>query len=90
MPHRHKTLESTDIMLEMVASGRGVAALPRWLVLEYAHRMAIVPVRLGRQGIHKQIHLGRRSSDQEPDYLKAFIDQARLIRIGDGEINAAA
>ncbi len=31
-----KALQTTDIMLQMVASGRGVAALPRWLVLEYA------------------------------------------------------
>lgn len=79
MPRRHKTLESTDIMLEMVAAGRGVAALPRWLVMEYAHRMDIVPVRLGRQGIHKQIHLGRRDSEAEPEYLKAFIELARSL-----------
>lgn len=79
MPRRHKTLESTDIMLEMVGAGRGVAALPRWLVMEYAQRMDIVPVRLGKQGIHKQIHLGRRDSDSEPEYLKAFIELARSL-----------
>lgn len=79
MPRRHKTLESTDIMLEMVAAGRGVAALPRWLVLEYAKRIDVVPVRLGKPGIHKQIHLGRRDSDREPEYLKAFIDRARSL-----------
>jgi LysR family transcriptional regulator, regulator for metE and metH len=33
-PKRHKAIETTDIMLQMVASGRGVAALPRWLVEE--------------------------------------------------------
>ena len=33
-PKRHKPIETTDIMLQMVASGRGVAALPRWLVNE--------------------------------------------------------
>lgn len=81
MPRRHKTLESTDIMLEMVVAGRGVAALPRWLVMEYASRMAIVPVRLGQQGIHKQIHLGMRDSEKEPDYLQAFIELARSLRI---------
>lgn len=81
MPWRHKTLESTDIMLEMVAAERGVAALPRWLVLEYASRMAIAPVRLGKQGIHKQIHLGMRDSEKEPEYLKAFIELARASRI---------
>src|SRR5690606_25266823 len=34
-PRAHKTIETTDIILQMVASGRGVAALPRWLVNEY-------------------------------------------------------
>ncbi|WP_256972138.1 LysR substrate-binding domain-containing protein, partial [Paraburkholderia caledonica] len=53
-PRRHKVIETTDIMLQMVASGRGVAALPRWLVEEYAGKMNIVPVRLGRKGIAKQ------------------------------------
>lgn len=81
MPRRHKTLESTDIMLEMVGAGRGVAALPRWLVMEYAKRMSIVPVSLGKRGIQKQIHLGRRDSDHEPEYLKAFIDVARSLSI---------
>lgn len=81
MPRRHKSMESTDIMLEMVAAGRGVAALPRWLVLEYAARMALVPLRLGKTGIHKQIHLGRRASAHEPDYLKAFIEVARSVKI---------
>ena len=76
-PRRHKTIETTDIMLQMVESGRGVAALPRWLVDEYAARMAVVPVRLGRRGIAKQIFLGAREGDVDIDYLKAFVEQAR-------------
>lgn len=73
IPHRHKPIETTDIMLEMVAAGRGVAALPRWLVEEYAQRLAIVPVRLGKEGIAKQIFLGTREADADVDYLAAFI-----------------
>ena len=76
-PRQHKTIETTDIMLQMVASGRGVAALPRWLAEEYAERMPVVPVRLGRQGIAKQIHLGVREADLDIDYLQAFIALAR-------------
>jgi LysR family transcriptional regulator for metE and metH len=76
-PKRHKTIETTDIMLQMVASGRGVAALPRWLVEEYAEQLEIVPVRLGRQGIAKQIFLGAREAEVEVDYLKSFIELAR-------------
>lgn len=76
-PRRHKTIETTDIMLQMVASGRGVAALPRWLAMEYAGKMGVVPVKLGRQGIAKQIHLGAREADVDIDYLRAFVELAR-------------
>ncbi len=76
-PKRHKTIETTDIMLQMVASGRGVAALPRWLVQEYAAKMDVVPVRLGPNGIAKQIFLGAREADLQIDYLQAFVQTAR-------------
>jgi len=76
-PRRHKTIETTDILLQMVASGRGVSALPRWLVHEYAQRMDVVPVRLGPRGVAKQIHLGARESEVAIDYLQAFVETAR-------------
>ena len=76
-PRRHKPIEDTDIMMQMVASGRGVAALPRWLVREYAGRMPVVPVKLGPKGIAKQIFLGAREADVDVDYLHAFIELAR-------------
>ncbi|MET0383324.1 MAG: LysR family transcriptional regulator, partial [Burkholderiaceae bacterium] len=82
-PKRHKTIETTDIMLQMVASGRGVAALPRWLVEEYAGKMGVVPVRLGRRGIAKQIFLGAREADFGIDYLKAFVELARRPAAGE-------
>lgn len=76
-PRRHKTIETTDIMLQMVASGRGVAALPRWLVQEYADKLDVVPVRLGPRGIAKQIFLGAREADTAIDYVRAFVALAR-------------
>jgi LysR family transcriptional regulator for metE and metH len=76
-PKKHKVIETTDIMLQMVASGRGVAALPGWLVAEYAEKVAISSVRLGRHGIAKQIFLGVRETDAGIDYLKAFVELAR-------------
>lgn len=76
-PRRQKAIETTDIMMQMVASGRGVAALPRWLVQEYAGKLDVVPVRLGAQGIAKQIFLGAREADLQTDYLQAFIELAR-------------
>ena len=76
-PRAHTSLESTDLMLQMVAAGRGVAALPRWLVEENAAHVAVVPVRLGRKGVLKHIHLGLRAADLETRYLHAFIDTAQ-------------
>jgi LysR family transcriptional regulator, regulator for metE and metH len=77
-PRSRKVIESTDLMMQMVAVGRGVAALPRWLVEENAGRMGIAAVRLGAAGVPKQIHLGVRSADLEIRYMKAFIDAARM------------
>lgn len=76
-PKRHKAIETTDIMLQMVASGRGVAALPRWLAQDYAQKMNVSAVRLGARGIAKQIFLGARQADIDIDYLRAFVELAR-------------
>lgn len=81
-PRQHKPIETTDIMLLMVAHGRGVAALPRWLVEEYGAKFDVSPVRLGRDGVAKQIFLGFREADADIGYLRGFIDLALAHRDG--------
>lgn len=76
-PRRHKTIETTDIMLQMVASGRGVTALPKWLVTDYAPHLQLRTLRLGPTGIQKHIYLGAREVDYDTDYLQSFIAMAR-------------
>ena len=78
-PKKHKSIEATDIMLQLVAAGRGVAALPHWLVNEYADKMEIQAVRLGKVGISKNIYLGLRDDDQSIDYIQAFVKQAEWL-----------
>ena len=78
-PKEHKVIETTDIMLQMVASGRGVAALPRWLVESYASEMSLVPVQLGKRGLPKQIFLGTRKADMKLVYMKAFFELAKKL-----------
>ncbi len=77
LPGRHKTIETTDIMLQMVAGGRGVTALPKWLVTDYAPQLRLRTLRLGEGGIQKHIHLGARESERGIDYLEAFFALAR-------------
>jgi LysR family transcriptional regulator for metE and metH len=79
-PKRHTVIETTDIMLQLVASGRGVAALPRWLVAEYRSDIRVAVVRLGRRGIRKQIFLGTRAADAQIEYIAAFVRLARATR----------
>jgi len=62
----------------MVASGRGVSVLPRWLAPEYAGKLDVVPVRLGRLGIAKPIFLGMREADVDIAYLRAFLRESSM------------
>ncbi len=73
---KHKVIETTEIMLQMVAAGRGVCALPGWLVEEYSNSMAIKSLRFGEQGIAKQIFVGIRTGEQNIEYLNDFIAHA--------------
>lgn len=76
-------------MLQMVASGRSVAALLRWLVEEYAVKMDVVPVRLGARDIDNQIFLGAREADITIDYVRAFIELVRQPNGETGKVNQA-
>lgn len=78
-PKKHKVIETTDIMLQMVASNRGVSALPAWLVKQYAQQLPITAVKLGKQGIGKQIFIGMREKDIEIDYLQSFVSLASSV-----------
>ncbi|WP_336761809.1 LysR family transcriptional regulator [Asaia sp. VD9] len=81
-PQAHRPIETTDIMLLMVAHGRGVAVLPRWLVEEHREQFSLHPVRLGEHGLAKQIFLGHREHDEAIAYLRAFIKLAKSIDHG--------
>lgn len=88
VPKRHKSVESTDVMLQLVAAGRGVAALPRWLVEEYTDRLPVAAVRLGVHGIDKQIHLGVRDPDRDLRHVAGFLALAASLSQPRREANA--
>ncbi|MFT6528809.1 MAG: LysR family transcriptional regulator for metE and metH [Psychrosphaera sp.] len=77
---KHKIIETTEIMLQMVAAGRGICALPGWLVDEYSKTMPIKSIRFGKKGISKQIFVGIRKDEQNIEYLNDFITQAKKTK----------
>ena len=76
MPRRHRTVETTDLMLRLVASGRTVSATPDWLLRQVK---GVVGIRIG-QGIPKSIHLGLRAGER-PAYMDGFLGLAAEVRI---------
>lgn len=77
LPQRHKTMGSTEMLLQMVCTKRGVTTLPLWLVEQQAQHLPLATVRLGKAGIHKHIHLGYREADQDERYIQEFVAMAQ-------------
>lgn len=80
-PRHHRSVETTEMMLQLVAAGRGVSAIPSWLVCEQAEALGVSPVRIGKTGIHKSIHLGLRSGDEAIDYIAGFLETSCQINV---------
>lgn len=76
LPRRHRTVETTDLMLRMVASGRAVSATPDWLLRA---AKGVKGVKIGA-GIPKSIHLGQRAGEA-PAYMDGFMELAANVRI---------
>lgn len=76
-PLHHRNVETTEMMLQLVAAGRGVSAIPNWLVRREAATLGVRPVRIGQRGIQKSIHLGLRSGDETVDFIAGFLATSR-------------
>jgi LysR family transcriptional regulator for metE and metH len=72
-----RTSELTVAMLQLVASGRGLAALPLWAVESYLARGYVARQRIGAQGLTGKLYAVSRQSLVEKPYLADFV---RLMR----------
>jgi LysR family transcriptional regulator for metE and metH len=76
-PAAVRKAELTPIIAQLVASQRGVAALPNWALTEYLDQGWLRLCHLGSQGVWRTLYAAVRSEDMQADYLQAFIKQAR-------------
>ncbi|RWR07567.1 LysR family transcriptional regulator [Paenirhodobacter populi] len=76
LPKRHRTVETTEMMLQLVAAGRGVSAMPDWILREEGAGLPIRAVRLG-EGIDKGLHIGVRRGEETIDYIAGFLTLAQ-------------
>lgn len=70
---QHKTIETTEIILQMVAAGRGVTALPKWLIDESKERDLLTYRSLGEVGVSKTLYLGHRKAQDVLGFVDDFI-----------------
>ncbi len=71
-PVSHREVEATEIMLQLVAAGRGVTTLPAYMVRKHGSPHGVSGIRLGAEGIFNTLYLGCRKEDLEVDYIAAF------------------
>ncbi len=78
-PKETRTAELTIMMMQLVASGRGVCALPNWALTEYLERDYVRAVRLGEQGLWSTLYAAIRKESADAAYMKDFLRTAKDV-----------
>ncbi len=76
-PKQIRQSELTVMILQLVASGRGIAVLPDWVVKDYIERDYVSAKPLGKKGMRGTLFAAVRQREVEQEYLKDFILLAR-------------
>lgn len=77
-PKHIRTTDLTQMLIQLVASGRGIAALPDWVVNEYEQKGWVVSRRLdcvSPQGLRRTLYAGYRTEDKDKNYFEGFLKQ---------------
>jgi LysR family transcriptional regulator for metE and metH len=74
---RRRTAELTVAILQLVASGRGIAALPSWTVGNYIERGYVVSRPIGPSGLSCELYAATTHAGAEAAYIREFISLTR-------------
>jgi len=75
-PAKIRHADMTLMMLQLVASGRGVAGLPNWALFEYLKKDYVVARPLGENGLWNTLYAAIREEQKPLPYLEDFIKTA--------------
>lgn len=78
-PQQIRTAELTLMMLQLVASSRGVAALPNWALHEYLQRDYVVARPLGEKGIWCTLYAAVREDQKDSEFMQDFLNTAKEV-----------
>ena len=71
-----RTAELTPMIIQLVASGRGVACLPNWALTEYLAQGTVVAKKLGENGLWCTLYAAVREDQLEMAFVKDFLATA--------------
>ncbi len=74
---RHSEL--TVMMMQLVASGRGVSGLPQWAANEFTQKHYVQALKLGQEGIFSTLYAAVREQDLDSKYMREFLLLAKDI-----------
>lgn len=74
---KRRNAELTVAILQLVASGRGIAALPEWSVKPYLERGYVVGRPLGPKGLRCELHGAMPESLAEKPFMRDFVEKVR-------------
>lgn len=74
---KRRTAELTVAILQLVASGRGIAALPSWTVGNYIERGYVVSRPIGPKGLRCELYAATSAAGAEAAYIREFIALTR-------------
>ncbi|MCG7601209.1 LysR family transcriptional regulator [Halomonas sp. McH1-25] len=77
VPREVRTAELTIMMMQLVASGRGVCALPNWALTEYLERDYVRALPLGESGIWSTLFAAIREEQRDLPWMEDFLRTAR-------------
>ena len=75
-PREVRQVELTDMILQLVASRRGVAVLPDWVVRSASAPAGLVSRPLGRRGLKRRMYAAVRQADAQLPWVKEFVSMA--------------
>jgi LysR family transcriptional regulator for metE and metH len=75
-PSNTRQADLTLMIVQLVASGRGVACLPNWALQPYLNAGLISSRPLGKQGIWPTLYAAIREEQKDSSYMKDFLVQS--------------
>ncbi len=78
---KRRTAELTVAILQLVASGRGIAALPSWTVGHYLKRGYVVSRPIGSSGLRCELYAATSRAGAQAAYLREFVDLTRALSL---------